>query len=235
MKKEQILILGNMFVEFANIGSVEEVKQNGLPKWPLKDQWYQSGQVPITEKRTFAFRALVDLFVDYISHCDTFSSCDGDIGTLEYVDLLSSVKIAHIKELGGDNEGVTDQKQPQQDKEQLQGLPKEQKEAKNVDQPKEMQQPKDVKKVDEEKRDTKQQSSSKDPLQDETKKLDLKDQDKTKNTDFQKDDADKQEQYKMAEDKEELPKGDIKDTKKSEQSTKTDSEQHVHTYQCKHD
>lgn len=91
-------MIANMFVEFANIGSVDQLKQDGLPSWPLKDQWFQAGHVPLTEKRTFAFRALVELFLHFTSHCDSLSG-ESNIGSLEFVDLMSSFKIAHIKSL----------------------------------------------------------------------------------------------------------------------------------------
>ena len=110
-----------MFVEFANISSVEELKSNGLPSWPLKEQWYNENHVPLTEKRTFNFRALVDLFVDYISHCDKFSNCQDEIGSLEYVDLMSSVKIAHIKKLGSNESPDMQQKSGDSDKQQKSG------------------------------------------------------------------------------------------------------------------
>lgn len=94
------MIVANIYVEFANISSPEQLERDGLPAWPLKEPWIHTGQVPALERRTFAFRALINFFVQSILDCEKLQDCDEEIGHLEFVDLMSRTKLIRIKKLG---------------------------------------------------------------------------------------------------------------------------------------
>lgn len=93
-----------MFVEFANISTPEQLNQQGIPTWPLKETWYHIGQVPALERRTFAFRALINFFVKSISECEKLQGTDLELGHIEFVDLMSRTKLIRIKKLGPNEE-----------------------------------------------------------------------------------------------------------------------------------
>ena len=79
-----------MFVEFANIMTPNDVREkNMLPNWPLEHPWYSEGHVPLQEKRTFRFRALMDIFRDHVFKFEQFKDFDDSIGTIDYLSLLS--------------------------------------------------------------------------------------------------------------------------------------------------
>jgi hypothetical protein len=77
-----------MFVEFADISSPDEIKDK-LPNWPLEKPWYSLGHVPMQEKRTFRFLALLPIFRDHILSFDVFKDFNGSIGQIDYNTLIS--------------------------------------------------------------------------------------------------------------------------------------------------
>jgi len=79
-----------MFVEFANIAEPDEIRdKNKLPSWPLEHPWYSEGHVPSIEKRNFRFKALMEIFRDHVFKFEQFKDFEGQIGTIEFISLLS--------------------------------------------------------------------------------------------------------------------------------------------------
>jgi len=89
LNSQQRFLLANMFVEFADIDNPDEVRNKQLPKWPMDHPWFSLGHVPLQEKRTFRFRALLDIFLKYIFQFDEFKDCNDEIGVIDYVGLIS--------------------------------------------------------------------------------------------------------------------------------------------------
>jgi len=97
LNQDQRFLIGNMFVEFADIENPDQIRDKKLPHWPLDKPWYEKGHVPLQEKRTFRFRALLHVFRKYIFQFDELKDCQDEIGVIDYVSIQQDqTKTLHL-------------------------------------------------------------------------------------------------------------------------------------------
>lgn len=86
---QQKFLLGNMFVEFADILTVDDVTKKELPRWPMEKPWFAQNHVPLVEKRTYRFRALLPILFKYILQFPEFKDYHEEIGVIDYASISS--------------------------------------------------------------------------------------------------------------------------------------------------